>query len=320
MSAEQVTRPYVVSDAFALQYAKTLRGLFIADQAAFVNRDPSFGNPYEMDWDAAITDAENQPSDNTIEYQLAQKTDDVEEQMELCRNNFQDAKPFIKKAFPNKPATWEEFGFEDYDKVRKDQAEMVQFMKNFHSAAVKYSGQLIAVNFTQVMIDEIETRRAALNNTNNIQEQFKKERLSITETRITKLKAMWNFCQTVCETGKLIFRNQYAKYQQYLLPASDESTPMIVKGKVTQGGGTSPIPGTGTPATPVEDVNISVMELPGLTTQSDSNGNYGFGNIPAGTYTFNFNKAGYMPQSMPGVVITDIDHPVTLNVVMTPMP
>lgn len=317
MSAEPIIRPYVVSDAFALQYAKTLRGLFIADQAAFINRDPSFGTPYEMDWDAAITDAENQPSDNTIEDQLAQKTADVEEQMELCRNNFQDAKPFIKKAFPNKPATWEEFGFEDYDKVRKDQAEMIQFMKNFHSAAVKYTAQLITINFTQVMIDEIETRRAALNNTNNIQEQFKKERLSITETRITKLKAMWNFCQTVCETGKLIFRNQYAKYQQYLLPASDESPQLfILKGKVTQpaiGGGASQ-------PTPVEDVNISVMGLPALTTQSDSNGNYGFGSIPAGTYTINFNKAGYMPQSMPGVVITDIDHPVTLNVVMTPMP
>ena len=316
MSAEQVKRPYDVFDAYALQSGKTLRGLFIADQATFLARDPSFGNPYEMNWDAAITDAENQPSDNTIEDQLAQKTDDVEEQMELCRNNFQDAKPFIKKAFPNKPATWNEFGFEDYNTVRKDQAEMLQFMKNFHSTAVKYSAQLIAVNFTQVMIDEIETRRAALNTTNNIQEQFKKERLSITETRVTKLKTAWNFCQTVCETGKLIFRNQYAKYQQYLLPASDETTPMILKGKVTQ----PAIGGGATPPTPVEDVNISVMGLPGLITQSDSNGNYGFGNIPAGTYNINFNKPGYMPQSIPGVVITDIDHPVTLNVVMMPMP
>lgn len=307
---------YTVSDDFMLQHSKTMRLNFIQDQPSFITRDPDFNTPYELNWLAAITAAESHPTDEMVDDMLTEKTAQVQMAMTNCRNKWMDTKPFVKKAFPDNVEMWNKFGFDNYQNIDHSQEGMHRFFRLLHGTATQYAAELIAKNYTQVMIDEIETLRAALENANNEQEKFKTDIPVFTRQRTEKNNAVYAFSQNTGETGKLIFRNDSSKYQKYLLPASDETTPMILKGKVTQPG-VGPV---GTPALPVEGVNISVMGLPALTTQSDSNGNYGFGSIPAGTYTFNFNKAGYMPQSIPGVVITDISNPVTLNVVMTPMP
>ena len=313
---EALTRIYKVSDNFMLQHAKTLRLNFIEDQPTFVTRDPDFNNPYEMNWLAAIVTAESHPTDEQVDDMMTEKTNEVETAMVNCRNKWMDTKPFVKKAFPDNDAVQNKFGFNDYQNIDHSHSGMQKFFRLLHGAATEYAAQLIAKNYTQVMIDEIETLRAALETADTAQEKFKTDIPVFTRDRSQKYNAVYKISQTVCETGKLIFRNDYAKYQKYLLPASDETTPMILKGKVTQpaiGGGASQ-------PTPVAGVTVSIMELPLLNTQTDSNGNYGFGSIPAGTYSINFNKVGYMPQSMPGVVITDINNPVTVNVVMTPMP
>ncbi len=313
---EALTRIYKVSDNFMIQHARTLRLNLMEDQAAFILRDPDFQTPYELNWNIAITAAESHPTDEQVDDMMTEKTANVETAMVNCRNKWMDTKPFVKKAFPDNDAVQNKFGFNDYKNADHSHSGMLKFFRLLHGAATEYSAQLIAKNYTAAMIAEIETLHAALLTADTEQEKFKTDIPVYTRDRSQKHNAVYAICQTVCETGKLIFRDDYAKFQKYLLPASDEATPMILKGKVTQ-----PVVGpAGTPALPVQGVSINIMGLPALTTQSDSNGNYGFGSIPAGTYTFNFNKPGYMPQSMPGVVITDIAHPVTLNVVMMPMP
>ncbi|MCG3164428.1 MAG: hypothetical protein POELPBGB_00182 [Bacteroidia bacterium] len=323
MATEPNTRIFKVTDNNMLQYAKALRLIFMEDQAAFVLRDPDFATPYETNWDGLITTAESHPTDEQVDDLLTQKTNDVEAQMRLCRNKWMDTKPFIKKAFPNNPTIWNEFGFNDYKDVDHSQAGLIKFMRLVHLTAVKYTAQLTAVNYTIAMIAEIETLRAALSLANDLQEKFKKDIPVLTQQRVDKHNAVYTVCQTVCETGKLIFRDDYANYQKYLLPASDESPALfILKGKVIQPA-IGPPPTPGSPAsggTPVEDVTVTVQGLPAITTQTDSNGNYGFGSIPPGTYTINFGKPGYMPHSVPGVVITDLANAVTLNVTLTPMP
>lgn len=307
---------YSVSDDFMHQHSKTLRLVFMGDQPLFGTRDADFNPPYEIDWLAAIEAAEAHPTDELVDDMMREKTEAVETAMTNCRNKWMETKPFVKKTFPDNPTIWDKFGFNNYQNIDSDQEGLTRFFKLLHGTATQYAAELIAKNYTQVMIDEIETLRSALDTANNEQEKFKIDIPVFTKQRTDKNNTVYGYSQLVCETGKLIFRDDYSKYQQYLLPASDETTPMILKGKVTQPG-IGPI---GTPALPVENVNISIMELPTLITQSDSNGNYGYGSIPPGTYTIVFSKPGYMPQSIPGVVITDSDNPVTLNVVMTPMP
>lgn len=314
MLPQQIVRLYKVADPYLIQFAKTLRGFFITDQAAFVARDPSFSTPYETDWLNAINAAEAQDDDETMDDQLTQLTAAVETQMDLCRVKFQDAKPFIKKAFPNLPGKWNELGFDTYDASRQSQMLMLQFMARFHGVAVRNSAPLIAANFTQAMIDEIETRRAALNSANDAQEQFKGQMQGATEQRVAVLNTMFGFCTTVCETGKLVMRNSYAGYQRYLLPPSDEAAEvMALLGRVTT---------MGMPPNPVaglEGVTVTIMQL-ALVTTTDSNGNYGFGPIPAGTYNVRFSKAGFMGNEVSGVVVIGPESPVTVNATLIPAP
>ncbi len=298
---EPLRRFFNIGDAYMLEFSKTMRLFFIEDQADFAAEDTNFASPYETNtWQAAIDAAENEPTDEQRLDQLSQLTETVYNEMDLCRENFQDSKRYIKKAFPNNITIWNEFGFDDYRFIKDKQPEMIQFMKRFHSTAVKYSAQLDTpiVNFTAVKIAEIDTRKQALDNANNVQEKFKKDIPTYTQQRIQKLNAVWEITTDVGGVGKSLYSHDYAKYQHYLLPASDETETLMLSGTVTN------VPAPGVEAEPIEEALITVLEL-ALATESDSNGNYGFGILPAGTYTLTISKAGYAPQSIPGIVITE---------------
>lgn len=313
MSLEPLKRIYSIADAYMLEFAKTLRLFFIEDQAAFVAEDSNFATPFETDWQTVIDTAEAEPSAEQRIDQMTTLTQTVLGEMTLSRECFQDSKRYIKKAFPNNVTIWNEFGFNDYNEVGEKQPEMIQFMKRFHTTAVKYTAELTApaVNFTLLRIADIETRRAALDAANNVQEKFKKDIPTFTQQRVKKMMAVWDICTDVGGVGKSLFRNDYAKYQHYLLPASDETEAFILKGVVKEvASGANPTPPV------IEDATVTVQEL-SVSTQSDSNGKYGFGILPAGTYTLVVSKVGYVTQNIPGIVITT-DTPVIQNINLTP--
>ena len=202
---------------------------------------------------------------------------------------------------PDRPAIWNEFGFDDYDSVRKNQAAFIQFMSNFHKAAVKYAAQLAAVNYGAPLVAEIDTLRSALNDANNAQEVFQMESLSITETRVIKHNAVWDFATQVCELGKVIFRTSPAKYQQYTLPASEEPAgSFVLSGTITDNMGE-----------PLEGIQTNLLPH-GLQSISDSNGMYGYGSAPAGPATLSITSPLYPEQNIP--VVIDPDNPQVIDV------
>jgi hypothetical protein len=318
MSATPIIRKYKVADANVLQYAKTLRSSFVTDQADFVAEDSNYANPFEDNWETAIDAAEAQPTDEQRDDQLTQHTAAVEAEMVLCRDTFQRAKRYIEKAFPNSKEHWNDFGFDDYEDARQSQQNMVPFMKRLHSTCVKYAALLSvpAVNFTAVRIAEVELRRAALDAANDAQENFKKDMPVFTKVRINTFNAMWDICTDVAATGKLIYNDDAAQFQRYLLPASDEPAgTLILSGKVSQTG--TAAPGPIGPASPV--VGALVQLLPhGLEATTDSNGQYGFGTASAGPATLRITHPLFMEQNIP--VTIDPEVPKTVNVTLMPMP
>lgn len=316
LTPELETREYKISDPYMLEFAKDIHTFAMEDIADLAAFDPDFSAVFFAAYQTAIDAAEAVPSDEQVENVITQMTEDVEAQMGVCRKKYQDSKYFIERAFPKDKATWDEFGYDRYNKARNVQPKLIEFMRDFYGAAVKYSAQLATVNYTALMIDDIKTQTDLLDSLNRAQNAYVNNRPQITKERIVKHNAVWNTATRICTAGKTVYQDNYSKFKRYLLPASDETEQFILKGKVTQ-----PVIGPiGTPATPVEDVTVTVMGIPGLTAQTDSNGNYGFTSIAAGTYSVEFTKMGYMPSMQPGVVITDMDNPVTLNVVLTPMP
>ena len=316
MTPEPIVRKYKVADPYMIEYAKSLRGSFIIDQAIFEGEDSNYANPFEDDWETAITTAESHPTDEQRDDQLTQLTADVLTEMANCRDVYQGAKRYILKAFPNDVTKQNEFGLDDYDAVGRKQPLMIPFMQRLHATSVKYAAQLAdpAVNFSAARIAEIGTRATALDTANKAQEDFMRIMPGFTKERIDAMNAVWDYCADVAEVGKRLFKNDYAKYQQYLLPPSDEpATTLVLSGIVTQMG--SPVPGGG-PGQPI--VGALTQLIPqGLQSQTDSNGKFGYGSAAAGPGMLRVTHPLFMEQNIP--VNIDPENPQVINVQMMPM-
>lgn len=276
-----ITRDFKISDDSMLQDSRTTIVHFTEDKALFIALDDDFKDPFASDWDTAITDASTIPTDETVLDVQSGLTDDVEAALESCRAHFQQAKYPIEKAFPDKTAIWNEFGYDDYDAARRSVDKMITFMDVFFTTAKKYKTQLLAKKYTQAQIDEIPIKRQALIDAKTKQTVAKDTRQGTTQIRVANLNAVWGFRTKVAKAAKVIFANDYAKYTIYLLPASEEAaTTYSIKGQVTDKAIDKPL----------ADVQVTNGTE---TVTTDSNGKYGFAKLDNGTYTLTFTLAGY---------------------------
>jgi len=222
---EETKRVYAMRDAAALELEKTIRGCFVQDQADFIAFDGRFSSPFETDWLNEITAAEEEAKDNNVVTQQSGLTTEVTRLMEESKKIFQSSKYHIEKAFPASTAVLNEFGYRDYDKARQAQNKMIQFMNQFHKTAVKYSAQLFAKGFTQTKIDEIGSIKTALDDANQKQEAFKKDRGVLTQERVGKLNTAWQRMQDVCSAAKYVYPENYAKLARYITSESKGTPP-----------------------------------------------------------------------------------------------
>jgi hypothetical protein len=280
-------RDYTISDSDMLQDSKTCIILFTADLADFTAQDSMFTSTYATNWQTAIDDASGVMTDETfmdIQEQLSKK---VEEEMANCRQLFQSSKYNIEKAFPDNAGVQHEFGYDNYDKVRKDHSLMDTFMFTFFTVAGKYSSELVAKGYTVAKIASIETQRKALETAVNKWKTHEAGRGTLKQTRIGKLNAVWKCRTEVAKAAKYVYADNYAKYQQYLLPASEE------------GAGTFVVSGTVTDSTTHQPIEGAVVNFGGTAGSftTDSKGKYGAAKIAEGSYTLSISKAGYTTQT-----------------------
>lgn len=221
----RILRNYGASDAQMLEFARVVHGYQVADLADFTAFDPDFDAPWAASFLTAIENAENFSSDNQVIDIVAQLTLDVEAKMKECRQFFQGMKFFIEKAFPNKPGTWNEFGYNDYGRSRANQARMIQFMLDLHESATKYTTQLTDANFDAVRIAEIQTLAQELQALNTQQEAAKGGRSTASNDRVILLNHAWSMTQTVRKAAKVIYMNNWGKWQLYNIPWGGEGQP-----------------------------------------------------------------------------------------------
>lgn len=219
---KRILRNYGASDSQMLQFARLVHSYMETDLADFTAFDPDFDAPWAAELLTAIDNAENFSSDNQLIDVVAQLTLDVEAKMKECRQLFQGMKYFIEKAFPNKPGTWNEFGYNDYDRSRMVQARMIQFMLDLHESATKYETQLVAANFDIAKITEIQTLAQELQALNTQQESAKGDRATASNDRVILLNHAWQLVQTVRKASKVIYVNNWGKWQLYVLPWGGE--------------------------------------------------------------------------------------------------
>lgn len=308
--ADEINKLYSgLTDDAMLTAAETMRDLFEDDQTAFEGFDASLDDAFKTDWDHKIDLARDVPSDETVNDQISELTDTMNEAWDACKTHFQDSKYFIEKAFPKK-AKQNEFGFDDYREMSRDQDKVLPFMDQFHDTASDNKTALIAAGYTQAKIDAIETLAGTYRTAQRAQEKAKKDRLNQTQERIEKMNDVWKKIQQVNKASKSVFRTNPAKLHAYLLPGagSNESDDSLsVRGKITN---------TVTGAV----VAGAAVALPshGLTTTADDNGNFAFATgITEGSTPITVTATGFINFS-DAVTIVEGEM-VTKNIKLTPV-
>ncbi|MHB8904612.1 MAG: hypothetical protein ACYC6D_00625 [Melioribacteraceae bacterium] len=216
--AEEKVRSFSGSDADMIQASRVMQGLFVEDKIAFTNFDSEFADPFAENWLQKIEAGNTVAQDSLYVSGQTELTKNVELKMTESRDFFQMMKYFIEKAFPNRKEIWTQFGVNDYDKARTSETKMIQFLGVLHKTAVEFKTELIAAGFSQEKIDKIAALLTELINADYEQEMSKKKRPAITQERIEKLNECYSIMQKVSKAGKIIFANNRAKYDQYLLP------------------------------------------------------------------------------------------------------
>ena len=227
-SLQPLKRIYAGPDVDMKNDTRRIYKCFLEYINDFTSFDPDFDSAYSSKFLNALDDADKIESKYAVDANLKLLTKTVEEKMELCRNKFQSAKYFIEKAFPNNENIWQEFGYGAYNKARKNQVLMKEFMRNFYKTATKYSAKLIGANYTTEKIEEINTLLSELLQSDDEQESFKNGRPSLTQDNIEKLNLSYSIAAKVADVGKQIYAQDYAKHKKYVLstvPMQDQVTP-----------------------------------------------------------------------------------------------
>ena len=218
---KRILKKFKCTDAKMLEEARIKLNALKIDIDLFTAFDPNFTNEYVSAFTAKIVEAEAEIIDNVIRDQLAAKTATVENIFDSCRKKYRSVKYFVGIAFENNKAVQNEFGFNDYNTARRNQVKMIVFMRQLGISAKRYQSELIASGMTEESINEIETLSNDLSLSNEQQEDFKKQRVLLTQSRIILYNEVWDFVRQVARAGKIIFEYNPAKYAIYLL--SDEN-------------------------------------------------------------------------------------------------
>jgi hypothetical protein len=213
--------------------------------------------------------------------------------MKEARKKYNEVKYYVEVVFPNSPETRNSFGLNDYDKAATNQAQMVVFLTNLHKQCTVPANNalLIAAGLTAPKIAEILTIRNALTGNNTEQELMLLTSGKATETRIGTYNATYAFRQRVNKASKVVFADDPAKLNEYKLPGGSSEESFNVEGKVTDAANNRGL----------YKVTVTLVELE-INDRTTTLGNYGFVEVPPGTYTLRYTLAGY----------TTVERPITV--------
>lgn len=306
----QVRPLFKISQVKAKQDARTKHSLLAAgDIADFTEFDASIDQAFLDAWAAEMDAADLIPTDEVYRDNMQQKRTIVEGVMRQARNEYGILKFFVLKAFPDNAGIQKEFGFDDYDKARRSTELLHQFVNNMYLTATEHKVALIApaVAYPVAKIAGLQALALNMLAANTDQESYNDKQLSATRERILALNAIWARRQLIAAAAKLIYMDNYAKYQQYLLPPSEASADDFgIMGMVADAVSNAPL----------EGVTVTIDAI-GVSVTSDENGLYGIAdNIPPGDYIIRFNLDGYAEWST-DVTVTSADETVTVNANLT---
>lgn len=232
MNPEEIKRIFPNSDAEMTESARVIHGLLISDLPKFTAFDSTITAAYADLFLTAIDNADTVVADTAVIDMLVQKTESIQSNMDKAKNKYADVKYFVQKTFASSVGTQNEFGLNDYERARKNPAQMIQFLDEMYKSCIKYKTQLEAKGFGAAAIAEIQSIRNELQTSNTDQKLFKKERPRLTEERIVILNNCFEYVTEVNAAAQRVYKDDFAKRNQFVYSTATAISGIAFNGEV----------------------------------------------------------------------------------------
>lgn len=231
---KKVERKFSKPQLKLLEQAQKLHDIFEEDLALFTAKFPFMDTVYLDNFQTQINEADAEPDDESVVDNQQTFTNDLNNSMKNGRNGYTILLTYVSFAFPNNASVLEHFGQKRYRTARFVQLEMKELLQYAHEIANKpaYNNSLIAKGFLQTDIDNLLTLANAISSGNRAQENVINERVVITQERLSKLNLVYDTMAEISKGSKVVFINNYAKQQQYLLYSNTEQVLSNIEGPI----------------------------------------------------------------------------------------
>jgi hypothetical protein len=224
---EDVKRLFTKPDGEVLQQSEVQLTSFRENKEAFVARFPQLADPFEDDWAECIASARELPPDYVAIAEQAAQTSALETLMEQGRTLFQTVILYAQIAFPGEAAILRLFGQPQYDAARDSQLKLPVLLRTLYTQVSKpeYQPALLLKGLTVAEINSLNSLANDIIAQDIAQQKAKKDRSLIASIRIETMNAVWEKMALVCQCAKLVFQNDAAKYNLFLLTESETPKP-----------------------------------------------------------------------------------------------
>lgn len=214
---EKVIRLYKKPDADVLQQSNVLMQSFLANKSMFIERFFDLKDPFEGEWTAATTYAQELPPDYVTVNEQANETKILNTLMQQGRNLFQTVMLYARLAFPDDRAVLDLFGQPQYRGVRSNHLKLPLLLRTAFTQVSKpeYKPALLAKGLKEAEIALLDSLAGAIIAQGEVQQNAKKARLQATNQRIVAMNLVWEKMSLVCRCAKLLFTNDAAKYNLF---------------------------------------------------------------------------------------------------------
>ncbi|MFZ4412522.1 MAG: hypothetical protein ACOYOV_05520 [Bacteroidales bacterium] len=202
-----------------LQLNAVMLSNFAGDKADFTAKVSDLKDPFLDQWQNNTDSLSSIESDSDYTDTQLLMTQDMNDLMVSARDQLQTIYFYVERAYPGNKAVISYFGKDQYEAARKLPQKLVDLLLKAKDASEKpeYKPNLEGKGATQALLDDLKNIADKLKAKTIEREVYMSGRKLTTQNRNKILNKIWESMSAVNEASKLIYKNDYAKQQQYLL-------------------------------------------------------------------------------------------------------
>ncbi len=216
---EEPTLDYSMDSQEMLQDSQTKHDIFVEKESDFIGIAPYLAPPFATLWQSHITDANNVKTDEDFLADQEIMTQDLNKLVADGCDTIQTVYFYVEHTFNGDKAILHKFGRHLYDESRKSPLSVRDLLRKVATVASdgQFKPQLMTKGLTQAVIDKLEPQASAIETKFNERDKYMSSRLELTQKRVLSYNQVWADMVSVCDAAKLVYKNNYAMAQQFLL-------------------------------------------------------------------------------------------------------